>query len=330
MSTRVLIPVDNQECSEAAVHSVLARVWDADTEFLLCKVVEDFSSLLEPDLLTHKEALEAEQEGYRCQMRLWLNELTETFAKTYHKVTSRLEFGNVSRKICEVAYGWGADYIVIGSHDLELSSRCALGSVASSILKNAPCSVETVRSRQLRKLFQQKDVVSSSEIKALITVPPKRVLIATDLSSESECAIDWVNSQDWASATEFRLVTVSPPSHLDNRTHWFGFGSVYTKEAQHLRQIAARLKAQAKGLADKHGYAAVEADVITEESAVDALCNLSNEWPADLLVAGARGANRHPDARAGSTVVSVLDRLHCSMIAIQSDAPKQVKFAWSH
>lgn len=308
----------------------MARIWEPDTEFLLCKVVEDFSALLEPDLLSHIEVLEAEQEDYRCQMRLWLNELTDTFSKVHPQVVSRLEFGNVTKKICEVAYGWGADYVVLGSHDLEQASRCALGSIASSVLKNAPCSVEAVRSRQLRKLFQQKDTVSIDEIKMLITVPPRRVLIATDLSPEAECAIAWVNEQDWDKTTEFRIVTVAAPSHLEHRSHWFSTGSLYTKEAQHLREIAAKLKTQAKNVADRHGYACVEADVITEESPVDALINLADEWQAELVVAGARGANRHPDSRAGSTCVSVLDRLHCSMIAVQSDSPRQVKFSWAH
>ncbi|MBS1992757.1 MAG: universal stress protein [Cyanobacteria bacterium SZAS LIN-3] len=329
VAARILIPVDNQECSEAAIHSVLARAWEPDTEFLLCKVVEDFGNLLDPGLEFHKEVLESEQEGYKYQMNLWLSELTERFAEVNKNVSSRLEFGNVTKKIGEVAYDWQADYIVIGSHDLELASRCALGSVASAVLRDAPCSMETVRSKHLRELFLKKDVVSSEEIKSIVTLPPKRILIATDLSPESECAINWVMEQQWHPSTEFRVVTVAAAAHQDIRTNWFSSGSLFIKEAQHLREIAAQLKVQAQDVAKKYGYNMVEADVITEVSPVDALVKLANEWESELVVTGARGANRHPDARAGSTCVNVLDRLHCSMIAIQNDAPRQVKFSWS-
>ena len=85
---------------------------------------------------------------------------------------------------------------------------------------------------------------------------------------------------------------------------------------------------KARQLAEKYGYDKVEADMVTADSAAEAIFELANDCQAHLVVVGAQGANRSPEARAGSTAISILERLHCSMIAVQSDSPKQVSFTW--
>jgi len=46
---------------------------------------------------------------------------------------------------------WGADLIVVGSHGRTGVKRWLLGSVAGAIVSHAPCSVEVVRRRELRR-----------------------------------------------------------------------------------------------------------------------------------------------------------------------------------
>jgi len=328
LSSKVLIAVDNQECTDAAIQSALARQWEPDTTFLLCKVVEDFGSIINIYENEHSEVLKAEQEAYTYEMRLWLSQMTADFAKVQPQVESCLEFGRAAEKLCEVAYSWGADYMIIGSHDLELASRCSLGSVASAVLRNAPCSVESVRSRELRNLFREKGAATVNDIAHIATPPPKTIIVATDLSPAADFALNWVVGMNWHPATIFRIVTVMLPNHKDIRTHWFGGGSVYIKEKLHLNQIEAQLKKQALQLAEKYGYDKVEADLVMADSAAEAIFELANDCQAQLVVTGAQGANRSPEARAGSTAISILERLHCSMIAVQSDSPKQVSFTW--
>ncbi|MBP6746962.1 universal stress protein [bacterium] len=328
MSCKILIAVDNQECTDAAIQSALARQWEPDTTFMLCKVVEDFSSILDIYESEHNQVLKAEQEAYTYEMRLWLSEMTADFAKVHPQVESCLEFGRAAEKLCELAYSWGADYMILGSHDLELASRCSLGSIASAVLRNAPCSVESVRSSELRKLFREKGSATEQEIVRIATPPPKTIIVATDLSPAAEFALNWVVGMNWHPTTVFRIVTVMLPNHKDVRTHWFGGGSVYIKEKLHLKQIEAQLKRQAQQLAEKHGYDRVEADVVMADSAAEAIFELATNCKAELVVTGAQGANRSPEARAGSTAISILERLHCSMIAIQSDSAKQVHFTW--
>ncbi len=295
---------------------------------LSCKVVEDFGSILEIYESEHNKVLKDEQEAYTYEMRLWLSEMTADFAKVHPQVESCLEFGRAAEKLCELAYSWGADYMILGSHDLELASRCSLGSIASAVLRNAPCSVESVRSGELRKLFREKGTATKQEIVKIATPPPRTIIVATDLSPAADFALNWVVGMHWSPDTIFRIVTVMLPNHKDIRTHWFGGGSVYIKEKLHLNQIGAQLKKQAQHLAEKYGYDKVEANVVMADSAAEAIFELANNCQAELVVTGAQGANRSPEARAGSTAISILERLHCSMIAIQSDSAKQVHFTW--
>jgi nucleotide-binding universal stress UspA family protein len=328
LSSKVLIAVDNQECTDTAIQSVLARQWERDTTFLLCKVVEDLGSIMNTYDNEHSDVLKAEQEAYTYEMRLWLSQITADFAKVQPQVESCLEFGRAAEKLCELAYSWGADYIILGSHDLELASRCSLGSIASAVLRNAPCSVESVRSSELRKLFRESGTATEQEIALIATHPPKTIIVATDLSPAADFALNWVVSMNWNPATVFRIITVMLPNHKDVRTHWFGGGSVFIKEKLHLNQIEAHLKKQAQQLAEKYGYDKVEATVVMADSAAEAILELANNCQAELVVTGAQGANRSPKARAGSTAISILERLHCSMIAVQSDSQKQASFTW--
>ena len=310
MGARVLIPVDNQDCCVTALQSVMSRHWEVDTSFLLCQVVESIGSRPKNTDDEHKLVLSAEQESHAYQSRLWLSDTLKMFAEKLPNVEARMETGDVTGVLCDLAYDWGADYIVVGSHNLSLNNRCALGSVASALLKYGPCSLESVRANEQ-------------------LLSPRKIIIATDLSPVSEATMRWVEEMNWDAQTEFRIVTVTSPTHKDLRSHLYNVGSIYTKERQHLGQIEETLKRQARQLAKKCGIDSVEADILSDASPADAVCDLAQSWGADLVVTGASGANRNPDGRAGDTAIGILDRLHCSMIAIQSDSYRQVNFSWS-
>ena len=327
---RVLLPVDNQECSQAAILSVLARRWPPDTVFRLCKVVEELHLIPSIQALgmDHVEILKDEQESYGYESRLWLNQLTDKFQSVFPDSDSCIRSGQVVEKLVEEVYNWSADYIVLGSQDLGLTIRCALGSVTASLLKQAPCSVEAVRSRTLRKHLHENGQLTEKEIEELVVSPPKRIVLATDLSQGADAAIDWLVSMHWPADAQFRVATVTTPMHKEQHANWFQVGSAYTREKFHVQQIEKLLKEHAHKVAQTFGTDRVEADVITDESAAEGIYALTENWEADLVVAGCRGLNRNPDFRTGTTAVSILERIHCSMIAIQPMGENQIKFDW--
>ncbi len=60
-------------------------------------------------------------------------------------VTSDILFGSPESRVVETAEELGADLILVGSHGYSRWERLLLGSVSSSVVHHAPCSVLVVR-----------------------------------------------------------------------------------------------------------------------------------------------------------------------------------------
>jgi hypothetical protein len=86
-----------------------------------------------------------------------------------------------------------ARLVMAGSHGHSAIARFLLGSVAQSILRTAPCSVEIVRSRAGKP-------VSSSH--------PMKILLATDDSDCSVGATHSVANRPWPAGTTFKVLSV--------------------------------------------------------------------------------------------------------------------------
>jgi nucleotide-binding universal stress UspA family protein len=63
-------------------------------------------------------------------------------------VTTKILEGLPAHLIVEEARDCGADLIVVGSHGYGFMKRMLLGSVAHSVVANAPCSVHVVRAKR--------------------------------------------------------------------------------------------------------------------------------------------------------------------------------------
>ncbi|HQZ97301.1 MAG TPA: universal stress protein, partial [Pyrinomonadaceae bacterium] len=60
-------------------------------------------------------------------------------------ISGEVLFGSPGSRIVETAEQIGADLIIIGSHGYRRWERILLGSVSSSVVHHAPCSVLVVR-----------------------------------------------------------------------------------------------------------------------------------------------------------------------------------------
>jgi len=56
--------------------------------------------------------------------------------------------GDPETEILDHAKEWGADLIVVGSHEVSRLERLLVGSVSESVVKHAPCSVLVLRQAQ--------------------------------------------------------------------------------------------------------------------------------------------------------------------------------------
>jgi nucleotide-binding universal stress UspA family protein len=74
------------------------------------------------------------------------DEVRATFADQKVDVSGEVLFGSPDSRIVETAEEIGADLIILGSHGYKRWERLLLGSVSSSVVHHAHCSVLVVRS----------------------------------------------------------------------------------------------------------------------------------------------------------------------------------------
>jgi nucleotide-binding universal stress UspA family protein len=146
---RILLAIDDSEPSEAAVKAVLAR--GAGTEVRVVHVVEPVQTLI-PSLVAGAELglwRVAELEALRDTTLREAKDLVARAAATLRAagmvVTTSVEEGDPRSRIIDLAAGWPADIVVVGSHGRKGLNRFLLGSVSETVARHAPCSVEITR-----------------------------------------------------------------------------------------------------------------------------------------------------------------------------------------
>lgn len=325
---RVLIQINSQDSALYALEAAMARRWPDNTQFMLTTVIEGLSGESLEAKIIHRDALLAEQNEHRRVMRTWLTRLKDSFIQVFPNTEADLEVGRISEKICELACNWGADYIMVGSHDFNLVDRTALGSIASKVLMSAPCTVEAVRFHKLKNLTQSGTSSDTENIRQLANQSPRRIIVATDFSQQADAAIQWIADSSWFDNTEIRLVTVTEASKREPGVAFLAGSKGYISEQQYQRTLEDRLRGLGRGIAKKQPHCKLEVFVLQSDSVSRAILELVSAWDADLVVVGAQGAGSTDEAKAGSTALPIMDCLDCSAIAIRNPNRKQVHFTW--
>ena len=326
---RVLIPINSQDSALYALESAMARKWPQDTHFMLTTVIEGLTGGGLESKVVHRDTLLAEQNEHRNTVQKWLKNLTNAFKKVFPHTDSEIECGRIAEKICELAWDWEADYIMVGSHDFNLMDRTALGSIASKILMSAPCTVEAVRFHKLKRFFSPDGTSGDTTfIRQLAEQAPKRIVIATDFSQQAETVIQWVEDCCWLDSTEFRLVNVTETSKREPGVSFLAGSKGYVSEQRYQRSIENKLRAIGADLAAKHPRCKLEVFVLQSDSIAGAILELACMWDADLVLLGAKGADSTDEEKLGSSARPIMDTLECSSIALRRSADKQVHFSW--
>ena len=146
-----------------------------------------------------------------------------------------------------------------------------------------------------------------------------RVLLATDGSEDAHNATAWLARFPLPANSRLRIVSVVniPPSALD-------IPPVREFEAS-LRE-AARQAAEAARTALAHRFAETEVQV-PEGEARETILRMAEEWPADLVVLGARGLGAVTGFLLGSVSLGVARHAHCSVLVVKA-APMSFPACW--
>jgi len=287
---KVLVAVDSITTLDILLDEISARSWPAGTEAQVLSVVEDGDVPLQTwrDEGYGVSGIRREMDRRGEQVSLLAVARLERIGISARVVIMR---GDPAFLIPFAARKWSADLILLRAHNRTDLRRRLLGSVAKSVIKSAPCSVEVVRTHD----------------KAHAATRGFKVLLATDGSVPSVAAAQALAEVSWPEETEIRVVSVVNPMiySLEELGLTGGTGTDHAHRA-----IGNAVQALA-GTPVK-----ISAEVIAGSAARQIVAR-AKEWEADLIVLGTNERRGLSRLLFGSTSAAVANRAHCSVRVVR-------------
>lgn len=160
---KILLAVDGSENSARTVETIGWHPWPSGSTVRVLSVVDQVVTATPEVAIFSAETIEAE----RDQLVQTADELTTRFANwlcsTGVLAETRVRRGDPKSLIIEEAEEWRADLIVVGSHGHTGFKRWLLGSVAQSIVSQAPCSVYVVRERREKQSLEKPEAAKGEQ-----------------------------------------------------------------------------------------------------------------------------------------------------------------------
>lgn len=146
---RVLLAIDESDCSSAAIQAVVDRFPRGATEVLVLHVLEWPKSL--PTSMefaqgpSAADAVLALHDQMRRRAQNLIDHAVRRLQAAHTRARGEVRDGDPRDVILTCAEDWKPDVIVLGSHGRRGLERFLLGSVAEGVVRRAPCSVDVVR-----------------------------------------------------------------------------------------------------------------------------------------------------------------------------------------
>ncbi len=140
---RILVAVDDSDCSQAAVDVVTRTTWPEASAVKVVSVARlacadsPVFGLFAPEFIG--ELVQAGEEDSRCAADRARCAIERS--KNASPVECEVLHGDPVEAIVQEAGRWHADLIVVGSHDRGPLGRFTHGSISQSLEERAPCSV---------------------------------------------------------------------------------------------------------------------------------------------------------------------------------------------
>ena len=141
---KVLLAIDEDQCSEEAVNEVGSRRWEEGTVVRVLHAVGKFVPPAQE--LWHDAGGDLDQA--RREIKNRSKQLTERAADWLRErgltAETAVRDGESGPAVVEEAKEWGADLVVVGSRGHTGLRRLLEGSVSRYVVDHAPCPVEVV------------------------------------------------------------------------------------------------------------------------------------------------------------------------------------------
>jgi len=150
---KVLIAIDDSECSDLALQSVSQNCWTTGTQFIILTVIEPFSLQHTVNETYYLEAAAQAQEDYSEYCKKFIDDKVDHLKSKFveSKVEGKVIEGDIASTIIQEAEDQDVDLIVLGSHGRRGLQKFLLGSVAEKVVSHAPCSVQIAKEKITRK-----------------------------------------------------------------------------------------------------------------------------------------------------------------------------------
>ncbi len=290
---KVLVAVDSINTLDILINEMSARSWPSGTEARVLSIIDDADVSLkvwgEDGHGLSALRREMHRRGEQTSA-LAVDRLRKIGISSQAVIMS----GDPKFLISFAAHSWPADLILMRAYNRKDFRSRLLGSVAKSVVKSAPCSVEVVRARE------QADAITPER--------GFRVLLATDGSEASMAASRAIAEVSWPEDTEVRVVSVVNP--MVYSLEELGLTGDQSTDYAH-RAIGKAVQV----LSD--APVKISAEVIAGSPSRQIIAR-AKHWGADLIVVGTnerRGLSRW---LFGSTSAAVAKRAHCSVRVIRS------------
>ena len=136
---RILLATDGSDASLAVAQAVAETDWPAGTEVKVVSVVNPIAHSLGEIGFFHYPGTDRAHRAVGAA----INELRETSLE----LSGEVAVGWVAREVLDRARKWGADLIVLGTHERRGLGRILFGSTGAVVTSRAHCSVRTIRAQ---------------------------------------------------------------------------------------------------------------------------------------------------------------------------------------
>lgn len=287
---KILLGLDTSEASQAALIEVVSRPWPFGTRFEVVNVVEP----------AHLWVVGETVQELRARSEKLVQDASEQLRSAGWQACGASLPGDPRTVLIDRAKTTGADLMVVGSHGAALT-KFLLGNVAASIVRHAPCSVEIVRRR-------------------IESVPPWRILLATDGSDCSHAAARSVAARPWPPGCEIRVFSVVELM-LPASKAWFEPPLLHSDETEELRAHA--MKHAEEAVARSLEIVSLAPCRVSESISVlvdgpkNVILKEAEDWRPHLIVLGSHGRRGMERFIMGSVSEAVATHATCSVEVVR-------------
>lgn len=292
----VLVPVDFSEHSSAALELAIELARAAGGTIHLLHAYELPLGTIPPYGISVPESLLAQVRDAAARR---LEKAAHKVAAAGGSCETHVVHGAATEVVLDAARELGANLVVMGTRGLTGLKHVLLGSVAERTLRQAPCPVLVVPTRdrreeplgRFRRILVPLDFSKHSD---------SALALAVDLAREHGAELHLVHAYELPAAVTMAYGVAIP------QTVWDGI-----QEAAAARLEEGRQRVEAAGLrATTH---------LATAPAADAIASAAEAFEADLIVMGTRGLTGLKHVLLGSVAERTIRSARCPVLTVKDD-----------